>query len=169
MVSNSTLDALRSPVVASQYFRSTDSSITSREFAPETSHISRVAAVRRCLGQFKLSPRVSDIIMSSWRSGSQAQYKRAWSKWSSWCAEKQEDSVSCDISCFLEFLSELFDSGLQYRTINVYRSAISASHLSVEGSSIGSHQLVSRFMKGIYELRPPQPRVFTTWDVGTVL
>ena len=169
MVSNSTIDALRSPVVASQYFRSIDSSITSRENAPETSHISCVAAVRRCLGQFKLSPRVSDIIMSSWRSGTQAQYKSAWSKWSSWCAEKQEDPVSCDISCFLEFLSELFDNGLQYRTINVYRSAISASHLSVEGSSIGSHQLVSRFMRGIYELRPPQPRVFTTWDVGTVL
>ena len=51
----------------------------------------------------------------------------------------------------------------------MYRSARSASHLSVEGSSIGSHQLVSRFMKGIYELRPPQPWVFTTWDVATVL
>ena len=169
VVSNSTIDALRSPVVASQYFRSIDSSITSRENAPETSHIIHVAAVRRCLGQFKLSTRVSNIIMSSWRSGTQAQYKSAWSKWSSWCAEKQEDPVSCDISCFLEFLSELFDSGLQYRTISVYRSAISASHLSVEGSSIGSHQLVSRFMKGVYELRPPQPQVFTTWDVGTVL
>ena len=169
VVSNSTIDALRSPAVASQYFRSIDSSITSWENAQETSHISCVATVRRCLGQFKLSPRVSDIILSSWRSGTQAQYKSAWSKWSSWCAEKQEDPVSCDISCFLEFLSELFDSGLQYRTINVYRSAISASHLSVEGSSIGSHQLVSHFMKGIYELRPPQPQVFTTWDVGTVL
>ena len=52
MVSNSTINALRSHVVASQYFRSIDSSITSRENAPETSHISRVAAVRRCLGQF---------------------------------------------------------------------------------------------------------------------
>ena len=103
MVSNSTVDALRSPIVASQYIRSIDSSITSRENSPETSHISRVATVRRCLGQFKLSQRVSDIIMSSWRSGTQAQYKSAWSKWSSWCAEKQEDPVSCDISCFLEF------------------------------------------------------------------
>ena len=120
MVSNSTIDALRLPIVASQYFRSVDSSITSRKNAPETSHISCVAAIRRCLGQFKLSPRVSNIIMFSWRSGTQAQYKNAWSKWSSWCAEKQEDPVSCDISCFLEFLSELFYNGLQYRTINVY-------------------------------------------------
>ena len=94
MVSNSTIDALRSPIVASQYFRSIDSSITSRENALETSHVSHVAAVRRCLGQFKLSPRVSNIIMSSWRSGTQAQYISAWSKQSSWCAEKQEDPVS---------------------------------------------------------------------------
>ena len=98
VVSNSTIDALRSPVVASQYFRSIDSSITSRENAPETSH-SRVATVRRCLGQFKLSPRVS-----SWRSGTQAQYKSAWSKWNSWCAEKQEDS-SITSQSILEFPS----------------------------------------------------------------
>ena len=80
VVSNSTIDALQSPIVASQYFISIDSSITSWKNAPETSHISHVAAVRRCLGQFKHSPRVSDIIMSSWRSGTQAQYKSAWSK-----------------------------------------------------------------------------------------
>ena len=168
MVSNSTVNALRSPVAASQCLRPIDSSITSRKNDPETSHVSRIAAVRRCLGHFKLSPRVSDIIMSSWRSGTQAQYKSAWSKWSSWCAEKQEDPVFCDISCFLEVLPELFDNGLQYKTINVYRNAISASHLPVE-VYIGSHQLVARFMKGTYELRPPQPRVFTTWGVGTVL
>ena len=88
------------------------------------------------------------------------------SKWSGWCPEKQEDPVSCNISCFLEFVSELFDSGLQYRTINVYRSARSVFHLPVDGSSV---LLESRFMKGTYEVRPPQPRVFTTSDVGAVL
>ena len=51
----------------------------------------------------------------------------------------------------------------------MYRSTISASHLSVDGSPTGSDQLVSRFMKGIYELSPTEPRIFTTWDVGTVL
>ena len=51
----------------------------------------------------------------------------------------------------------------------MYRSAISASHLSVDGCSIGSHQLVSHFMKSIYKLHPSQPQVFTIWDVGTVL
>ena len=83
MVSNSTVCDLQSPIVASQYLRPSDSSVTSQENASDTSNVSHMAAVRRCLGQFKLFPRVSDIIMSLWRSGTQAQYKSAWSKWSS--------------------------------------------------------------------------------------
>ena len=63
-------------------------------------------------------------------------------------------SYFCNLNRFLEFLAELFDAGLQYRTINVYRSAI---------------PLVTRFTKGVHELRPPQPRVFNTWSVNTIL
>ena len=69
----------------------------------------------------------------------------------------------------LEFLTDLFYQNYQYRTINVYRSTISASHLPVDGSPIASHPLISRFMKGIFELRPPQSLLFTTWSVMTVL
>ena len=38
---------------------------------------------------------------------------------------------SCNLNRFLEFLAEVFDAGLQYRTVNVYRSAISVSYLDV--------------------------------------
>ena len=69
----------------------------------------------------------------------------------------------------LEFLTDLFDKGLQYRTINTYRSAISMTHLPLDGSLIGSHPLVSRFMKGVFQSRPPCPRYLATWDVSVVL
>ena len=59
VVSNSTVDAFRSPIVASQYLRPLDSSTASRENAAETSNDSCMAAVRRCLSQFYLSLRVS--------------------------------------------------------------------------------------------------------------
>ena len=58
---------------------------------------------------------------------------------------------------------------MKYRTINVYRSAISMTHVPVDGSQIGSHPLVSCFMKGVFELRPPQPKYLETWDVSIVL
>ena len=34
---------------------------------------------------------------------------------------------------------------------------------------LGEHWLVQRFMKGIFHLRPPQPRYNKTWDVSKVL
>ena len=98
--------------------------------------------------------------MSSWRSGTQAQYGSAWARWSSWCVQWQEDPISCNLNRFLECLAELFDAALQYKTIDVYKSAISVSHLPVDGCLLGSHPLVTCFMKGVHELRPPQPGVF---------
>jgi len=73
------------------------------------------------------------------------------------------------VSEVLDFLLSLFDKGLQYRTLNVYRSAISTTHLPVEGLPLGSHALVKRFMKGVFELRPALPKYQYTWDVSRVL
>ena len=69
----------------------------------------------------------------------------------------------------LEFLIDLIDKGLQYRTINTYRNAISMIHLPVDSYLIGSHPLVSRFMKGVFLSEPPCPRYIATWDVSVVL
>ena len=107
--------------------------------------------------------------MSSWRSSTQTRYGSAWTKWNSWCVQRQEDPISCNLNRFSEFLAELFDAGLQYRTISVYKSAISVSRLPVDGCLLGSHPLVTHFMKGVHELRPMQPKVFNTWSVNTVL
>ena len=43
------------------------------------------------------------------------------------------------------------------------------THNSIEGDHIGQHPLVSRLMKGVYNLRPPWPKYSKTWDVGIVL
>ena len=169
MVPGPSFNDVRSPTIASECFGSVDTTILPREAPAETSDSGRVAAVRRCLSKFSLPSRVSEIVMSSWRSSTKAQYGSAWAKWSSWCVQRQEDPTSCNLHRFLGFLAELFDAGLQYRTINVYRSAISVSHLPVDGCLLGSHPLVTHFMKGVDELRPPQPRVFNTWSVNTVL
>ena len=83
--------------------------------------------------------------------------------------EREINPVPCNLNFVLEFLTDLYYQNYQYRTINVYRSTISASHLPIDGSPIGNHQIISHFMKSIFELRPPQPRPFTAWSVMTVL
>ena len=111
----------------------------------------------------------SKIIFASWRSGTESQDKSCWGKGHGWCMEREISPVSCNLNFVLEFLTDLYYKNYQYITINVYRSTISASHLPIDGSPISSHPLISRFMKGVFELRPPQPRLFTTWSVMTVL
>ena len=58
----------------------------------------------------------------------------------------------------------LYEEGLSYSTINTARSAISALHLDC-----GTSRLVSRLMKGIYNVRPSLPRYTCTYDIKIVL
>ena len=51
----------------------------------------------------------------------------------------------------------LFSEGLQYRSINTIRSAVSMTHNQMEGVPLGQHPLVSRLFKGMYNSRSPQP------------
>jgi integrase len=43
------------------------------------------------------------------------------------------------------------------------------THEEVDGVRVGQHELVSRFMKGIFNSNPPTPRYSATWDVDVVL
>ena len=56
----------------------------------------------------------------------------------------------------LEFLSNLFSEGLEYRTINGYKSAISASHEKADKFSIDQQRKVSQLLSGVFNKRHPQ-------------
>jgi len=73
------------------------------------------------------------------------------------------------IAHVLEFLQEIFYQGHSYSHIGTHRSALSA-FIKIEGvPSLGKHHLVSRFMAGVFNLRPPLPRYIHIWDVNVLL
>lgn len=69
----------------------------------------------------------------------------------------------------MEFLTELFQQGLGYSSLNIARGALSSLGLTIEGIPVGRHSLVIRYMKGVFNIRPSLPRYQKTWDVGKVL
>ena len=69
----------------------------------------------------------------------------------------------------IKFLTERFNDGLSYSAINSARSALSTFLVHEYGLTIGNSSLVKRFMKGVFELRPPKPRYKSIWDVNIVL
>ena len=69
----------------------------------------------------------------------------------------------------INFLSETFDKGLQYRTLNCLRSTISAYFVHINVKSVGKHPKVCALLTGIFNQRPAQLRYAFIWEVEIVL
>lgn len=65
----------------------------------------------------------------------------------------------------LEFLTNLFNKGASFSTLNTCRSAIA----QIAGPTISQDFRLKRFFKGVYGLRPPLPKYENTWDPAIVL
>jgi hypothetical protein len=66
-------------------------------------------------------------------------------------------------------LSDLFNEGLQYRTIAGYRSMLSAVLPHYENVTIGQHPHIIRLLKGVFNSRPPKVKLLPEWDLDMVL
>ena len=136
---------------------------------PGEASVSRLESVKEQLSAAGVSQQASDLLVAGWSQGTNATYESAWKRWLCWCSSRQVDPLSCGIHPFLDFIGSLFTEGLQFRSINAIRSAVSMTHNTIEGTPIGQHPLVRRLLKGVYHSRPPQPRYAGTWEVDKVV
>ena len=96
-------------------------------------------------------------------------FESSWKKWSDWCDRRAVNPFQCILISILDYLTSLFEEGLEYNTIGVHRSAISAYHEGVDEIPGGQHPLVTSLTAGIFNPRTPQPRYIFVWDVQVVL
>lgn len=162
---------------ASQSTTSSSKSITvtsaSTRSSPSASAVPKASTVgmqiiRKSLESKNISGHSAEIILASWRSGTQRQYQTYINKWLKYCCERELDSLHPSVADVIQFLTTLFEKDLSYSSLNTARSALSTI-ITVDGMSIGSHPLVVRFLKGVFNLRPPVPRYKEVWDVSIVL
>lgn len=65
----------------------------------------------------------------------------------------------------MEFLTEIHKTGCSYSKVNTFKSALAfVLHFKEEDSL-----LIQKFLKGVYNRRPPGPKYNTTWDPDPVL
>lgn len=137
--------------------------------ASEKADTDGLPGVRESLEVQQFSPRVTALILQSWRSGTQKQYSIYIKKWKLFCCKKEINFMQASLNHGLDFLAELFEENLSYSSINTARSALSSLLPPVNGITFGCHPHVIRLMKGIYNKRPPCSRYVNTWDVNIVL
>lgn len=149
-----------------------DSDTTSYEYSTpivEKTSSNSMFSVRRCFRNRGFSKEATHIIMSSWRTGTKKQYQTYISRWLQFCSRQKIDSLSASVKDVIHFLTAQFEAGLGYSSLNTARGALSSLGLKLEQFSAGSHPLVVRFMKGVYNLRPMRSRYSQTWSVDLVL
>ena len=74
------------------------------------------------------------------------------------CSLREIDPLSTSLSHILSFQADSLHDGLQHRSINVFRSALSSAHPKIDGYAVRQHPYVVKLMKGILNNRPPKPR-----------
>ena len=111
--------------------------------------------------------------LSSWRQGTIKQYNVFLKKWTEFCFSRQTNSLSSSVPLVLEFLHHLYTQGYSYSSLNTARWALSALCLSSqahsESDAIGKHPLVCRYIKGVFQEKPPTPKFSKIWPVDPVL
>ena len=69
----------------------------------------------------------------------------------------------------MDFLTLFHKQGFSYSSINTAKSTLMTFVTVNNSSSWSSDQDLNRFLKGIYNSKPPMPRYSTTWDANIIL
>ncbi len=114
----------------------------------------------------RMPPAVVETIIQARAPSTRQTYALKWSLFVTWCSSCREDPRRCTIGVVLSFLQERLERRLSPSTLKVYVAAIVAHHDAVDGRSLGKHDLIVRFLKGMNPSRPP---LVPSWDLSIVL
>ena len=109
------------------------------------------------------------IIMSSWRTSTKNKYNIYLNKWIDYCSTRDIDPFHATIKDGLCFFMYIFECGNEYSSINSAQSALSAILPTCDGIPFGKQHLVSKFCRGVFQLRPSLPCYAFTWDTRKLL
>lgn len=94
------------------------------------------------------------------------QYKAPICEWFKFCTDKNIDPLSVNVLELVKFLTLMVDKGASYGTINSAKSAICL--LKIDKCPV-SDKILSRFLKGVFRMRPPKAKYNKIWDITPVL
>ena len=170
MDGNAPKDASQGPSGHKEQEGCARASVNNRRTPDDANHqFEGLSVVRTHLGACGVSSEGTDIILASWKSTTKRQYNTHIKGWTQFCHREHINPLAPSVANIVNFLSHNFHRGVGYDSINTARGALSALGIMVDGCRAGNHPLVNRFMRGVFNLRPPTPRYAMTWDVTVVL
>ncbi|XP_046542560.1 uncharacterized protein LOC124252930 isoform X1 [Haliotis rubra] len=124
--------------------------------------------VRYCFTQRGISDDAAKFLVKSWRKGTRKQYACYLTRWKKFCSQRKVDFSLPSLADVLDFLLSLVKAGLSYSSVHTARCALSTIVL-LNDQPCGSHPMVSRFLKAVFQENPPVPKYLEVWSVKDVL
>ena len=105
-------------------------------------------------------------MLTSWKTNTRKNYASILRQWLSFCSKRNYDSRTPSVTSVLNFLTSLYDRGIGHSQINKVRSALSVIYPAV---TIGKHPLISRFFRGVRNLRSEQVKYPLLWNAQDLI
>jgi len=113
----------------------------------------------------QLSHRSKNILEASIRNSTKNKYKVYWRKWDTFCSENQINETNVSIISVINFLSKLFEDKASYSVIKAAKAALTHKVSLPTLENLGDHPLLKKFMRGVFNLKPPKAKTGFIWDV----
>lgn len=106
------------------------------------------------------------VLLKSLSDSTLRQYTSTYKQWWSFCKNHNIENIyAVSVGTITLFLSELFELGISYSTLNAHKAALSL----ILNISSSDEQLLKRFLKGAFRIKPSFPKYSVTWDPSKVL
>lgn len=88
------------------------------------------------------------------------QYKSCLKGWWRFATDKNINIFEPSNTDIIKFLTQKFEAGAKYGTLNSARAAISL----ISKNDLAKDPLLARFLRGCFKRRPSKPKYSVTWD-----
>ena len=132
--------------------------------------ISGVPLIKEYVQTQNVPSTAQDIILASWKKSTLGKYNSILKRWADFCHQRGKDKFCTNADEIITFLTTMIENeNIGYNTICGYRSALNTVISIPQFPDISEHPLIRRFIKGVFNIKPPEPRYTYTWDVNGVL
>ena len=145
MVPSDSTDADRCTIPTTQGEVTADSALRPRGGSPSVavSQSDCMADIGSAYQAAGFPEEVTNVLLASWSQSTKKRYQGPWRAWSNWCSSRRLCPFSAPVTDVLTFLTEtVTNQSLEYRTLAVYKSAISQGHLPVGQTKLGDLPVV---------------------------
>ncbi|CAG9134391.1 unnamed protein product [Plutella xylostella] len=123
------------------------------------------AALRLAFSRRGCPPEAIDLMIASLSKSTLKQYSVCFNQWWQYCYTNNHEKFDSSTSIIIKFLTDQYNNGASYGTINSFRSALSL----LLGNDISQDKSIKRLIKGVFRSRPSLPKYANTWDPQIVL